>query len=209
MIVKSYFKLIGLILILGSFNNSEQKSPEVNTSGDFVVLKVPDTVINISLIFYDNKISKWLKDGNNFSGYAIAKNQKGNLIKKFGILNGSSQNEWLEWFDNGALKSSTNFYKGKLHGEKKDWSSDSSHTLLSYLRYTNGKLNGEQKKWYPTGEINKILNFEMGKENGIQKAFRQNGVVFANYEAKNGRTFGLRKASLCYGLEDQKIKNNE
>ena len=80
---------------------------------------------------------------------------------------------------------------------------------MSHLKYTNGKLNGEQRKWYPTGEINKILNFEMGKENGIQKAFRQNGMIFANYEAKNGRTFGLRKASLCFGLEDQKIKNDE
>ena len=81
MIVKSYFKLIGLILILGSCNNSEQKSPEVNTSGDFVVLKVPDTVINISLLFYDNKISKWLKDGNDFRDMLSQKIKKETLLK--------------------------------------------------------------------------------------------------------------------------------
>jgi hypothetical protein len=131
MIVKSYFKLIGLILILGSCNNSEQKSPEVNTSGDFVVLKVPDTVINISLLFYDNKISKWLKDGNDFSGYAIAKNQKGNLIKKFGILNGSSQNEWenfvlidknshIRGIYNGLNKTSVNQLIIDIHTLKKE-----------------------------------------------------------------------------------------
>ena len=28
----------------------------------------------------------------------------------------------------------------------------------------------------------------------------------ANYEAKEGRTFGLKKASLCFGLEDENIQ---
>ena len=49
----------------------------------------------------------------------------------------------------------------------------------------------------------------MGKEEGIQQAFRKNGDLYANYEAKNGRIFGLKKASLCFGLENQKIKNND
>ena len=48
----------------------------------------------------------------------------------------------------------------------------------------------------------------MGKEKGIQRAYRKNGALYANYEAKNGRIFGLKKASLCFGLEDQQIKKN-
>ena len=47
----------------------------------------------------------------------------------------------------------------------------------------------------------------MGKEEGIQQAFRKNGDLFANYEAREGRIFGLKKAALCFGLEDEKIQN--
>lgn len=46
----------------------------------------------------------------------------------------------------------------------------------------------------------------MGKEEGLQQAFRENGVLFANYEAKDGRVFGLKKAKLCFGLEDESIQ---
>ena len=46
----------------------------------------------------------------------------------------------------------------------------------------------------------------MGKEEGIQKAFRENGDLFANYEAKGGRNYGLKRAFLCVGLEDEVVQ---
>ena len=46
----------------------------------------------------------------------------------------------------------------------------------------------------------------MGREEGLQQGFRKNGVVYANYEARDGRFYGLKKAKLCYGLEDENIK---
>ena len=49
----------------------------------------------------------------------------------------------------------------------------------------------------------------MGREEGIQQAYRKNGALYANYEAKKGRIFGLKKASLCFELEGQKIKDND
>lgn len=46
----------------------------------------------------------------------------------------------------------------------------------------------------------------MGKEDGIQQAFRENSALYANYEAKEGRIFGLKKTALCFGLEDENIQ---
>ena len=46
----------------------------------------------------------------------------------------------------------------------------------------------------------------MGKEEGIQQAFRKNGDLFANYEARAGRFFGLKKSALCYELEDEDVQ---
>lgn len=52
-----------------------------------------------------------------------------------------------------------------------------------------------------------------GREEGMQKAWRENGKIYNNYEAKNGRIFGLKRANLCYELENEevqfKIANNE
>lgn len=46
----------------------------------------------------------------------------------------------------------------------------------------------------------------MGKEEGMQQAFRKNGDLFVNYEARNGRIFGMKKAALCFGIEDKNIQ---
>ena len=49
----------------------------------------------------------------------------------------------------------------------------------------------------------------MGQEEGLQQAFRKNGDLYANYEAKEGRIFGLKKAALCFGLQNEEIKTKK
>ena len=128
------------------------------------------------------------------------------LKEKFGIQNGRKQNEAIQWYADGHYKHLANYQNGKSHGDKKTWSADSSHILLAHLKYKEGKPHGAQTKWYPTGELFKKLNLNMGKEEGLHQAFRKNSALYANYEAKEGRTFGLRKATLCYSLEDENIQ---
>ena len=86
---------------------------------------------------------------------------------------------------------------------------DSNHVLISQLHYQFGKAHGKQTQWYTTGELYKVINLNMGREEGVQQAFRKNGALYANYEAREGRIFGLKKAALCYGLEDEKINYEE
>ena len=108
----------------------------------------------------------------------------------------------MTWFKNGKIRSIANYYKGKLHGKKQIWIQDSIYTLVAEYNNHLGKGHGKQTKWYATGELFQIRNLQMGIEEGMQQAFRKNGDLYANYEAKNGRIFGLKKASLCFGLED-------
>ena len=42
----------------------------------------------------------------------------------------------------------------------------------------------------------------------MQKAWLKNGKLYVNYEAKNGRIFGMRRANACYKLEDEIIIRN-
>lgn len=169
-------------------------------------LEVPETTVDKALLTYDRMISVWMHNGALFSGNAVSKFADGSLKERFGVLNGRKQNEAISWHPTGQVKNMAHFHLGKLHGEKKTWSEDSTHILIAHLNYVHGKAHGEQKFWYPTGEIFKIIHLEMGREEGIQQAFRKNGKLFANYEAKAGRIFGLKKAALCFGLEDQKLK---
>lgn len=202
---------IFLISLFGSCANEVKKETAIAPPAIATIptLEVPAQTIEKSKLNYDNKVSLWTLEGKKFSGYAVSYFQDSTLLQKFGILNGKKQNESMDWYADGHLKNSANYHQGKLHGEKKFWTSDTTHTLVSHLNYHLGKLNGVQKKWYVTGEIFKILNLAMGKEEGMQQAFRKNGDLFANYEARKGRTFGLKKAALCFGLEDENIKREK
>ena len=200
--------LIAIILslsIVSCDQNTTTKIPYPISIVD-TLLNVPIQIVDKSELFYDNKTSLWTLNDQLFSGFSESYYRDSILKEKIGFFNGRKQNEAIEWFTDGHYKEVGNYHKGKLHGEKKRWSSDSTHILVSQLNYQYGKAHGEQKKWYPTGELFKKINLNMGREDGIQQAFRKNGVLFANYEAREGRIFGLKKAALCFGIEDKNVK---
>lgn len=204
--MKWYLLIFVFYLILASCSEINQNENSTHTQKEIVALEIPDTTIDLALLSFNRKTSLWTLKDSVFSGYAVHKVENGNIIQKFGLLNGRKQNKATDWYPNGLVRSTTNYHKGKMHGKKRTWTSDSAHFLISDLNYYNGKVHGEQKKWYPTGELFLILNLEMGKEKGVQQAFRKNGDLYANYEARKGRIFGLKKAALCFGLEEQKLK---
>lgn len=74
-----------------------------------------------------------------------------------------------------------------------------------HVNYVDGKKEGEEKQFYSNGEISKLRWLERGKESGLQKAWLPNGKLYVNYEAKNGRVFGLMRANACYKLENEKV----
>lgn len=203
------FKVLILAVYFISCSEKEATTvtPSIDSTNKFI--EIPETTISKDSLVYNSQESVWKLNNRIYSGYAINFYNDGQLKEKFGILNGKKQNQSIYWYSDGHYKDVANYYKGKLSGDKKTWSSDSSHTLLSHLKYVSGKPHGEQIKWYSTGELFKKLNLNMGKEEGIQQAYRKNGVIYANYEAREGRIFGLKKAALCFGLEKQKIKLNE
>lgn len=169
-------------------------------------LEIPEITIEKSALQYDHETSLWLLNGLPYSGYVVSYYPDNSLKEKIGMLHGKKQNKTIEWYPDRYFKNVSNYHEGKLHGEKKVWTRDSTHILIAHYNFYEGRAHGEQKKWYPTGELYKILNLNMGKEEGLQRAFRKNGALFANYEARKGRIFGLKKAALCYGLEGESIK---
>lgn len=188
---------------------SGQKTHPSQNSRTGFFLEVPETIAAKSALLYNHEISLWTLKDLPYSGFAVTYYADGSLMEKFGILEGKKQNESIQWYPDGHLKNVTTYHKGKMHGEKKIWSTDSIHVLIAHFNFDTGKAHGEQTKWYPTGELFKKLNLNKGREEGIQQAFRKNGALFANYEARAGRIFGLKKAALCFGLEDEQLNSKE
>lgn len=161
------------------------------------------------MLLYDPKTSRWHLDDELYSGFAVSYYEDGTFKEKFGILNGRKHGQSIHCYKDGHYRLVANYQDGKLDGDKKSWSSDSLHTLVSHFKFVSGKPHGEQLKWYLTGELFTKQHMNMGEEEGLQQAFRTNGDLYANYEARNGRIFGLKKSALCYSLEDEEIKLNK
>jgi antitoxin component YwqK of YwqJK toxin-antitoxin module len=70
----------------------------------------------------------------------------------------------------------------------------------------NGQRHGLQKIWFLNGQLAKRKNLNEGKEEGLQQAWLENGTLYVNYEAKNGRIFGMNRANLCYKLKNEKVQ---
>lgn len=199
------FFLSGFLLI----GCSEKKESTDSTQSTNLFLELPEILTEKSVLKLNPENSLWTFQNQLYSGYAVSYYTDGSLKEKFGVLNGAKQNKFIQWYPDGHLKNETHYHQGKFHGDKKVWSTDTAHTLIAHYQFHTGKAHGEQKKWYPTGELYKILHMSRGKEEGMQQAFRKNGDLYANYEARAGRIFGLKKAALCFSLEDQKVKTNE
>jgi len=203
---RCYLILFTTASIFFSCEQEKESNPLPVLATEITPIEIPDTIIDKDSLVYHNNNSTWTLDDNLYSGYAVSHFDNNELKEKFGIVNGKKQGQTILWYPDGHYKTTANYYGGKLHGEKKSWTSDSSHVLIARLQYVAGKAHGEQTKWYPTGELFKSLHLNMGQEEGIQKAYRKNGDLYANYEAKDGRIFGMKKAALCFGLEDENIQ---
>jgi len=200
-----YIMILGICLV--SCTQTAMLKTPASTSSVDTLLVVPDQTVLKSELFYNTKKSLWTLNDQVYSGYAVRYYSDSIQLKeKFGILAGKKQNQSVLWHPDGHYKRIAGYHKGKLHGESKTWTADSLHVLVSHLHYVSGKVHGEQKKWYPTGELFKKLNFKMGKEEGLQQGFRKNGILFANYQAQEGRVFGLKKASLCFSIADEVVQ---
>jgi len=139
----------------------------------------------------------------NFTGTAIDSipSQK---LKEFNYVDGLKHGLCKKWYANGQLNYEAFYKNGRKEGLTKVWYKNGQ--LQRECVYRKGVEHGKIKIWYPTGELQKELNYHLGLEQGLQKAWRKNGKLYANYEAINGRFFGLRGSNMCYQVSKEGVK---
>ena len=145
----------------------------------------------------------WYYKEKPFSGYAVKYYPNNSLAEKTGFSKGKREGVSKKWSESGQLRLEFNFKNNRISGDYKTWWENG--VLAEESTYEKGIMQGVQKRWYSTGVMAKLRNIVDGRENGKQQAWLENGKLYVNYEAKNGRIFGLRRANSCYKLEDEKV----
>lgn len=57
--------------------------------------------------------------------------------------------------------------------------------------------NGEFRTWHPNGQLAEVRNYVDGREVGLQQSWTPDGVMYLNYEVRDGRRYGLVNSRPC------------
>jgi antitoxin component YwqK of YwqJK toxin-antitoxin module len=197
---------LGLILCIGCNENttiaSEEKEIELETNVLIESVEVLKEDLELNQIE-----GRWYYKGEAFSGYSVKFHENDTLGERLGYVNGKREGLAQKWSESGLLRVESYYKHNRLDSIYKTWWENA--VPASQLNYDDGVKQGIEKDWYPTGVLAKERSFVDGSENGLQKAWLPNGKLYVNYEARNGRIFGMRRANSCYELEDEKIVENE
>ena len=193
----AWYIIMGLLFI--AINNpiislEKNKLPHIESALEVLKSEV-ELRPNEGLVYYKNQP---------FTGRVMEYYSNGMLAEEIQFQEGIKHGIYQKWFADGTLSYTSTYLNGLPDGISRSWWSNGN--LRSEVRQVKGKLDGLQTQWYKSGAKFKERNMNMGLEEGMQRSWRENGKVYNNYEAKHGRIFGLKRASLCFQLDDEEIQ---
>lgn len=62
--------------------------------------------------------------------------------------------------------------------------------------------NGEFRTWHPNGQLAEVRRYVDGREDGLQQSWTSDGVLYLNYEVRNGRRYGLINSRPCLSADE-------
>ena len=202
---KLYFIAVLLLLISCQRNGENNVAPDIQVVNRKNIV-IPDfQVAKEQLILHPNE-GKWYYDHKPFSGQSVVYYPNGVLAESVGYYQGKKEGIAQKWFADGLLRRQSHYIVNHLDGILQIWSPNPNSILISESQYIDGVQHGVQTKWHTNGQLSRRTNINMGNVVGMQQAWLRNGKIYVNYEAKNGRIFGLKKSILCYELEDENIQ---
>ncbi len=63
--------------------------------------------------------------------------------------------------------------------------------------YEDGVYEGEYRSWYANGRPFELRHYVAGHEAGLQQAWSNTGTLYINYEARDGRHYGMENSTPC------------
>lgn len=200
-----------MLLFVACFTNCKQASNNASSNGGVVFDENTSIVIDSmevakSQLVLNQLEGTWYFNSKPYNGYSLKFYANGGLEERLGFYEGKRQGIAKRWSESGVLRVESYYHQNKLVGDYKSWWENGVLAEASF--YENGLKQGEEKQWYDSGQLSKLRRLVDGNENGMQQAWLKNGTLYINYEAKNGRVFGLLRSNLCYQLENEVVIKN-
>lgn len=189
----AYFLVI--TLAVGCTKTKKKSDNHICQNRVIVAEEQTKLLINGGLVLYQDKP---------FCGTTEAYYPNEQLAETIDYCEGKREGRQHKWFPDGKKAYECGYENNLLHGDKKSWWSNGN--IRSEAFFDHGTITGKVTEWYHGGEKFKELNYKNGVEHGMQHGWRQNGKLYINYEAKNGRIYGLKRTNLCYSLEDEEVQ---
>ncbi len=110
---------------------------------------------------------------------------------------------WKSFYANHQLREVRYFSNGHKEGVFQAWW-ENGQQRVSYF-FENDEYEGNGKEWLANGLLIKDMNYSAGHESGLQRMWGNDGILWANYEVRNGRTYGKTGVKACASLwKDEK-----
>ncbi|MGB3774418.1 MAG: hypothetical protein WA951_04105 [Leeuwenhoekiella sp.] len=191
--------ILFLVLVTGACNSRTENSALVTHQK-----QIQNREVAYGDLILNQVKGIWYHQDAPYNGFSIKYYANGAVAERLGFYNGKRQGTGQRWSEQGVLRSEFEYEQNKLVGTYKSWWENGQ--LASKANYENGVLNGTQMEWYETGQLAKKRKLVAGNEKGLQQSWLPNGKIYVNYEARNGRNFGLKRANLCYQLKDEIVQ---
>jgi hypothetical protein len=63
--------------------------------------------------------------------------------------------------------------------------------------------NGEFRTWHSNGQLAEVRRYVNGREEGLQQSWTADGVLYLNYEVRDGRRYGLVNSRPCLPADER------
>ena len=142
--------------------------------------------------------------GQTFTGTGLERYPNDVIAAETNYVDGKKHGRATKYFEDGSLSYEAHYAMGKLDSISKSWWRNGHRR--SEANFVAGVAEGLQREWYTSGAPFKSLNLLAGREEGLQQSWRENGKLYSNYVARDNRIYGLKRANLCFSLEDQIVQ---
>lgn len=121
-------------------------------------------------------------------------------LAQAGSLVPGSPDRIAQTFDeHGTLLAQTTWRDGRKSGRHVAFWPDGRPRVEAF--YAGDMIEGAYRSWHPNGQLAELKNYVEGREAGPQQAWTPQGELFLNYEARNGRHFGLINSKPCLPVQ--------
>lgn len=142
-------------------------------------------------------------NGQPFSGHQYALRSIGDTAMVVPFYKGREYGMARQWYENGQLKEVRFFVNGQKTGEHTGWWQNGQ--LQFVYHFSNDMFEGMVKEWYANGRLFRQMHYAAGTENGLQQIWQPDGKLFANYEARDGRNYGLTGTMHCKNYRNKVV----